>query len=64
MMMSLLLCPAILETRQYILIGLLVSVGVPLSDVCVRNGTSNATQERKEREPERFKWFVYRHYSF
>jgi hypothetical protein len=41
-MIWLFLRPTILETRQCILIGLPVSVGVPLSDVCVRNETSNA----------------------
>jgi hypothetical protein len=60
MMMWLLLCPTILETRQCILIGLSVSVGVSLSDTCVRNGTSNGVNER---ESEQFKWFVYWHYS-
>ncbi len=64
MMIWLLLCPTIPETRQCILIGLLVSVGVALSDVCVRNGTNNVMKERKKRESEQFKWFVYRHYSF
>ena len=62
--MAALMCPSILERRQYILIGLSVSVGVPLSDVCVRNGTRNAAKRRMKRELEQFKWLVYRHYFF
>jgi hypothetical protein len=52
----------VLKTSQRcILIGLLASVGVPVRDVCVRNGTSNGIQwrrKKKRRESAQFKWFA------